>query len=317
MSSGKRHFWLLGKQRGRDLVKELAQPIVARLAPEELEDFDQLAEAYFVDPRLESDEMLADGLGLLPDLVVALSLVAMTLDRLLSSGAAGSAESRLDRLIKALHPAPADSTPVAAGLTLKDVERSLAAAVDELGGLKEKYQAMQEELSELLSSRLLGKVSFLFLGANPDGVTQLRIARELHQVEAAIREAPLRSQILLRSDLAVGVDDLQRAFLAYRPQLIHFSGHGNRANALLVEGAGGAVKEIPPDSLSLLFRVFASQGRIRCVMLNACYSETQARAIAEHADAVGPSRIPRRGWRMTLNRPAGRPSCRRDRSASE
>jgi hypothetical protein len=68
----------LGSEPGRDLVRDLAKPIVTRLAPDELEDFDELAEAYFADPRLEGDEMLGDGFWLIPDLVLVLSFVTCT-----------------------------------------------------------------------------------------------------------------------------------------------------------------------------------------------------------------------------------------------
>ncbi|HZF07868.1 MAG TPA: CHAT domain-containing protein [Thermoanaerobaculia bacterium] len=276
----------LRSEPGKDLVRDLAKPIVTRLAPDEIEDFDELAAAYFADPHLEGDEMLGDGFGLIPDLVLVLSFVTITVDHLLRNSAI-SARSLLRNLAEALpgeRRSGEDSTRVE--LAAGDLERALAAAAAALRQIhgEARTKVSLQEIQDLVYARLFPGAVFLFLGANPDGSTALGIARELHQVEAVLREAPLRERILLTSDLAISVDDLQRTLLAHRPRLVHFSGHGNRSNAILVESEGGVAREVSAESLSNLLRVFSD--RLRCVVLNACLSEGQAKAIAEHTDAV-------------------------------
>ena len=46
----------------------------------------------------------------------------------------------------------------------------------------------------------------------------------------------------------------------------------------------GRVHLVQPEALAALFKQFV--GQIKCVILNACYAERQAKAIAEHIDYV-------------------------------
>jgi hypothetical protein len=68
------------------------------------------------------------------------------------------------------------------------------------------------------------------------------------------------------------------------PQIAHFSGHGTSAGALCFENNLGEIHPIQPEALAALFEQFASH--VRCVILNACYSSTQAEAIAKHIPYV-------------------------------
>ena len=51
---------------------------------------------------------------------------------------------------------------------------------------------------------------------------------------------------------------------------------------LCFENMSGETHPIQPDALSALFEQFANQ--VDCVLLNACHSEIQATAIANHID---------------------------------
>ena len=84
--------------------------------------------------------------------------------------------------------------------------------------------------------------------------------------------------------MAVRPADLSQALLDIQPTIVHFSGHGTATGALCFEDVLGNSHPIEPDALAALFEQFAAQ--VDCVVLNACYSETQARAIAEHIDRV-------------------------------
>ena len=69
---------------------------------------------------------------------------------------------------------------------------------------------------------------------------------------------------------------------------MHFSGHGDSSSGIVLEDSQGEAKPIGEDALKSLFRVLA--GRIRVVVLNACFSEIQAKAITEIVDcAIGTS----------------------------
>lgn len=74
-------------------------------------------------------------------------------------------------------------------------------------------------------------------------------------------------------------DDLQRAILTLKPQIVHFSGHGVVEEDLTLEDETGQAQLVGAAAIANLFRLFADA--VECVVLNACYSEVQAKAIAE------------------------------------
>lgn len=80
------------------------------------------------------------------------------------------------------------------------------------------------------------------------------------------------------------VKDLQECLLRFKPHIVHFSGHGSSEGEILLEDSNGNSKPVSERALSTLFYVL--KDNIRCVVLNACYSERQAQAIAQHIECV-------------------------------
>jgi hypothetical protein len=125
----------------------------------------------------------------------------------------------------------------------------------------------------------------LFLAANPSETTRLRLDEEARAVDQALRQSSYRDQFDLRQHWALRAADLQELLLRHRPQIVHFSGHGSAAGELIFEAEGvGGAQPAPAAALAELFAILADN--VRCVLLNACYSEPQARAIAAHVDCV-------------------------------
>jgi TIR domain/CHAT domain len=124
----------------------------------------------------------------------------------------------------------------------------------------------------------------LILAANPKGTTPLRLNEELRDIAEGLRRAENRDQFSLEQHLAVRSRDIRRALLDYKPQIVHFSGHGAGEEGLVFEDEIGQSKLISSAALAGLFELFAEQ--IECVVLNGCYSEVQARAIAQHINYV-------------------------------
>lgn len=131
--------------------------------------------------------------------------------------------------------------------------------------------------------RLADPIRILFLGANPQDTTKLRLDQEVRDITSALRQARYRESFDLRQQWAVRVSDLQRALLEHQPQILHFSGHGSRENALYLEDDSGAARPVSGLALAQLLVAFKE---VRCVVLNACYSQGQAMAIAEKIDCV-------------------------------
>jgi hypothetical protein len=126
--------------------------------------------------------------------------------------------------------------------------------------------------------------TILILTANPTDTQSLRLDEEVREIDGVLRRAGRRDQFELKSQLAVRPRDLQQALLRFKPSIAHFSGHGTGEKGLVFVDDIGKVKLIDAESLAGLFRLFVNQ--VECVILNACYSEEQAKAIAQHINYV-------------------------------
>ncbi len=123
----------------------------------------------------------------------------------------------------------------------------------------------------------------LILSANPKGSTPLRLDEEFREIEAGLQRAQKREQFELHQKWAVRPRDIQRAMLEVNPHIVQFSGHGAGEEGLVFEDETGQAKLIDGEALAELFEMFRD---VECVVLNACYSEIQATAIAQHIPYV-------------------------------
>jgi hypothetical protein len=121
-------------------------------------------------------------------------------------------------------------------------------------------------------------IKVLFLAANPERTPRLRLDEEIRDIQEAVRKSEHRDQLVLIQEWAVRVKEIQEYFMRHKPAIVHFSGHGE-SNEIIFED-----KPVAADTLSNFFSLYKET--IRCVLLNACDSEPQARAIAEHIDCV-------------------------------
>ena len=132
---------------------------------------------------------------------------------------------------------------------------------------------------------LISMISILFLAADPTDASRLRLGQEFREIQEKLKLAKLRDHFRLElPQLSVRPADISQALLDAQPQIVHFSGHGTPTGALCFENQAGQTHLVQPDALAALFEQFANQ--VNCVLLNACYSEPQAKAIAEHIEYV-------------------------------
>jgi hypothetical protein len=124
----------------------------------------------------------------------------------------------------------------------------------------------------------------LFLAANPIDTGRLGLDEEMRAIDRALRATDFRDRFEIEQQWAVRIGDLQEALLRHEPDIVHFSGHGTRVSEIVLQNESGAVQVVPQDALGRLFSVL--RDNIRCVVLNACYSEPQAQAIADYIDCV-------------------------------
>lgn len=126
------------------------------------------------------------------------------------------------------------------------------------------------------------KVRILFLGANST-VEPLDLEHEFSRIEDNLARSRGREALELKQVWAVTVDRLTRALLDEAPTIVHFSGHGN-TDGIVLRDELGEPSPVRGEELAGLFALF--KDTVQCVVLNACYSEVQAKAIRSHIPHV-------------------------------
>ncbi|NEO85005.1 MAG: CHAT domain-containing protein [Spirulina sp. SIO3F2] len=126
--------------------------------------------------------------------------------------------------------------------------------------------------------------TILFLAADPTNISRLRLGQELREIQERLQLSKMRCQCRLVQRMSVLPVDISQALLDEEPKIVHFSGHGTNSGALCFEDEIGESKHVSTNALSSLFELVKDQ--VDCVLLNACYSEIQAQAIAHHISYV-------------------------------
>lgn len=143
----------------------------------------------------------------------------------------------------------------------------------------------------------------LFLASNPTDTAKRQLSEEFRLVAERLQESGLSDKFDFHHKQAVTADELQDSILTIKPHIVHFSGHGKKQSpginqlsgdfdtnnsGLIFNNEHGTSKVIKTQALSNMFGLFATDGdlNINTVILNACYSKSQAKAIARHIPFV-------------------------------
>jgi hypothetical protein len=128
------------------------------------------------------------------------------------------------------------------------------------------------------------RIRVLMLAANPVSSGRLALDEEARQIGERLRLADERDAYELITCWAVRPMDLLQYLNQHRPQIVHFSGHGDSAGQIVLAAEQGHEMRVGADALGELFRV--ANHHIRVVLLNACWSSGTAHAIGQHVDYV-------------------------------
>lgn len=122
----------------------------------------------------------------------------------------------------------------------------------------------------------------LLLAANSFNASPLRLQTEFRDIIEGLKLAGSNC-FQIESCLSTRPKDLRRVMLDFKPHVAHFSGHASD-KGICLEDDNGQAKLIGNKALANLFALFTEQ--ILCVVLNACYSSSQATEIAKHIPYV-------------------------------
>lgn len=124
----------------------------------------------------------------------------------------------------------------------------------------------------------------LFLASNPLDSNSVRYEQEIRAIDEKIGRSEFQKLFDIKQHWAVRASELQGFFLRHKPDIVHFSGKGSGSSGIILQNESDNSHTVPVKALSELF--YLVKDNIRCVVLNACYTEVQAKAIATHIDCV-------------------------------
>jgi hypothetical protein len=151
--------------------------------------------------------------------------------------------------------------------------------------LHDRASELEKKLLEKEKEDAPPEVTVLFLASSPQDETQLRLDRETREIQKRMRTSGFPESIFIEWRLARQLPDLVQDLNEVRPNVLHFSGHGNDS-ALAFENE--AEDAVPLDNEQLGKLLAAAPGRIRLVLFNSCNSASQAKLATAHVDvAVG------------------------------
>jgi len=135
-------------------------------------------------------------------------------------------------------------------------------------------------------SMLPTKIKVLFLAANPQDQTQLRLDEEVRLIKQKIRASQYRDSVELESEWAIRPSDILQALNEHKPHIVHFSGHGSNTDELLLQNNAGLTKPVTKEAIVATMNTMADN--ICLVIFNTCFSSGQAEAVTKHVDiAIG------------------------------
>ncbi|MEZ4829179.1 MAG: COR domain-containing protein [Bacteroidia bacterium] len=118
----------------------------------------------------------------------------------------------------------------------------------------------------------------LFLAANPTNESRLQTDTEHRLLKAEMERGRGRDKYsFLPPQFAVTLSELLRA-MNDKPQIVHFAGHGG-SKGIYITKENNESQLLPEPALKRLFKPLA--GHTEIVILNACSSSPQAKAISE------------------------------------
>ena len=147
---------------------------------------------------------------------------------------------------------------------------------------------LKGELAQALARSLVpanaGSSAFVSLrllicSANPD--SDLDLEREVRAIRQMADACSRGDQVVIDAIWAVTPDDFVANLRRFRPTAVHFCGHGD-VEGIVMRGDGD---ETHPVSGAALAQALRDRG-IRLVVLNACYSQSQAEAVAPNVGAI-------------------------------
>jgi hypothetical protein len=129
------------------------------------------------------------------------------------------------------------------------------------------------------------KVTILFLAGNPRSHrgSDLRLDREVWEIRDNLLRTEFRDVIHFEVHPAARLSDVTEALNRYKPDVVHFSGHGSD-DVLVFDDPRGDPQPVDFSHFGMLLQAAAKP--IRLALFNACNSSDQAEMACDFIDAA-------------------------------
>ncbi len=142
-----------------------------------------------------------------------------------------------------------------------------------------------KDLSSQFEHNIVGpKTKILFLSANPDPGAILNFDKEVNEIEGSLKRSAFRDRFKFAQKRGITTRIIREAIRDEKPDIIHFSGHGAGEDGIVVLDDNEDAVILSNQAIEMLFEIIKTQ--VKCVILNACYSESQAKVITKHIPYV-------------------------------
>lgn len=124
-----------------------------------------------------------------------------------------------------------------------------------------------------------GEKQILIFAAEPKNECRLRSSEEMRKIKEGLRSSSHRDSFKIDCCSATRIKDIRNEMLRYKPNIVHFCGHGQGEEGIAFEDESGNALYVDSVALAGFFENF--KDTLECVVLNACYSEVQAKEISK------------------------------------
>ncbi len=130
-------------------------------------------------------------------------------------------------------------------------------------------------------------IKILMLTSNPGSTTKLNLDKEYATIMGKLQGT--QDYFTINREKAVSSSEFKEFTQEMQPDILHFSGHGadgDYAGIVVQDDDKRTDQLIKISGLKSLFKFFKRRFTIRAVVLNACHSAEQAKAISNHVEYV-------------------------------
>lgn len=148
--------------------------------------------------------------------------------------------------------------------------------------MKSKFRAGKVDLSKdrWKPTDETSQNTVLFLPSDPSSEHHLRLLRELGKVRQQLRGSRFREKFNLETEELVEPPAVSQALRDFEPSILHFAGHGTEEGKLVWMDEVGQGLDVAVAGLASMIASRRNH-RVKCVVLNACFTEIEAKSLLE------------------------------------